>query len=154
MFRKDLSSSLCIFCNHALVCSSLLGAPIGVVAVVMTNEIASLPVVFPQTERLCGVSANRKAVWCFRKQKGCQDDRENIERLPMWLMYYLCNQIAILTHKQLETHGCLLSTVATDALVLKHQGISSHSADLILIALEKFHRKILPYIFTVNNILK
>ena len=34
-----------------------------------------------------------------------------------------------LTHKQLETYGCLLSTVATDALVLKHQGISIHSAD-------------------------
>ena len=34
-----------------------------------------------------------------------------------------------LTHKQLETHGYVLSTVATDVLVLKHQGISIHSAD-------------------------
>ena len=34
-----------------------------------------------------------------------------------------------LNHKQLETHGCVLSTVATDALVLKHQAISIHSAD-------------------------
>ena len=34
-----------------------------------------------------------------------------------------------LTHKQLEMYGCILSTVATDALVLKHQVISSHSAD-------------------------
>ena len=34
-----------------------------------------------------------------------------------------------LTHKQLEMHGCMLSTVATDALVLKHQVISIHSAD-------------------------
>ena len=32
-------------------------------------------------------------------------------------------------HKQLETHGCVLSTVATDALVLKHQAISTHSAN-------------------------
>ena len=34
-----------------------------------------------------------------------------------------------LTHEQLETHGYELSTVATDALVLMHQAISSHSAD-------------------------
>ena len=34
-----------------------------------------------------------------------------------------------LTPKQLETHGYILSTVATDVLVLKHQDISIHSAD-------------------------
>ena len=34
-----------------------------------------------------------------------------------------------LIHKQLETHGCVVSTVATDVLVLKHQAISSYSAD-------------------------
>ena len=33
------------------------------------------------------------------------------------------------THKQLEKHGCVLSTAATDALVLKQQAISIHSAD-------------------------
>ena len=34
-----------------------------------------------------------------------------------------------LTPKQVEMHECILSTVATDALVLKHQAISTHSAD-------------------------
>ena len=34
-----------------------------------------------------------------------------------------------LTPKHRETHGCLVSTVATDALVLKHQAISIHNAD-------------------------
>ena len=34
-----------------------------------------------------------------------------------------------LTYKQLEMHECILSTVATDDLVLKHQTISIHSAD-------------------------
>ena len=34
-----------------------------------------------------------------------------------------------LTHKQLEMPGCMLSTVATDALVLKHQALSTHSSD-------------------------
>ena len=34
-----------------------------------------------------------------------------------------------LTHKHRETHGCLVSTVATDALVLKHQAISIHNSD-------------------------
>ena len=32
-----------------------------------------------------------------------------------------------LTHKQLEMHGCILNTVDTDALVLKHQVTSIHS---------------------------
>ena len=31
--------------------------------------------------------------------------------------------------KPLETNGCVISTVATDALVLKHQAISMHSAE-------------------------
>ena len=44
-----------------------------------------------------------------------------------------------LTHKQLETYGCILSTVATDALVLKHQGISIYNADLIFMELDQFH---------------
>ena len=34
-----------------------------------------------------------------------------------------------LTLKHQETHGCIVSTVATDALVLKHQAISIHNAD-------------------------
>ena len=34
-----------------------------------------------------------------------------------------------LTLKQWETHGCVVSTVATDALALKHQAISIHNAD-------------------------
>ena len=34
-----------------------------------------------------------------------------------------------LTPKHQETHGCVVSTVATDALVLKHQAISIHHAD-------------------------
>ena len=34
-----------------------------------------------------------------------------------------------LTFKHRETHGCIFSTVATDALVLKHQAISILSTD-------------------------
>ena len=34
-----------------------------------------------------------------------------------------------LTHKQLETHGCIISTVAPAALELKHQVISNQSAN-------------------------
>ena len=33
-----------------------------------------------------------------------------------------------LTHKRLEMQGCIISTMATAALVLKHQAISIHSA--------------------------
>ena len=38
-----------------------------------------------------------------------------------------------LTHKQLEMHECIISTVATDVLVPRHQAISSYSADSLLI---------------------
>ena len=34
-----------------------------------------------------------------------------------------------LTPKHREMHVCIVSTVATDALVLKHQAISIHNAD-------------------------
>ena len=34
-----------------------------------------------------------------------------------------------LTLKNRETHGCIVSIVATDALVLKYQAISIHNAD-------------------------
>ena len=43
---------------------------------------------------------------------------------------------ALITHKHLEMNGCMLSTVDTDALVLKHQAISIYSADYILIVLD------------------
>ena len=43
------------------------------------------------------------------------------------------------SHKQLETHGCIISIVITDVMVLKHQGISIHSADLVLIASDQIH---------------
>ena len=35
----------------------------------------------------------------------------------------------MLTHKQLEMHKCIVNTVSTNALVLKHQTTSNHSAD-------------------------
>ena len=46
-----------------------------------------------------------------------------------------------LTHKLLKMHGCIVSAVATDALVLKHQAISIHNADWIYIALDPFTQK-------------
>ena len=42
------------------------------------------------------------------------------------------------THKQLEMYGCILNTVATDVLVLKHQGISTHSTDYTFIGLVSY----------------
>ena len=35
----------------------------------------------------------------------------------------------ILTHKQVETYGCIINTLATDGLVLEHQGISINSTE-------------------------
>ena len=55
----------------------------------------------------------------------------------------------VLTHKQLETHGGILSTVATDGLVLKYQAISIHSADEMVIVLDQFHTKIIQWSGTI-----
>ena len=49
-----------------------------------------------------------------------------LDNLPWTSFVY---QIYLLTLKHRETHGCVVSTVATDALVLKHQAISIHNAD-------------------------
>ena len=49
----------------------------------------------------------------------------------------------VLTHKHLEMHGCALSTLAADALVLKHQAFSIRSADWIFIVLNPFHTEML-----------
>ena len=46
-----------------------------------------------------------------------------------------------LTHKQLETHVCVLSVVVTGALVLKHQATIIHSTDEKFIILNQFHTK-------------
>ena len=44
--------------------------------------------------------------------------------------------ILYLTQIHCEKHGHVISTVATDVLVLKHQDISIQSADKIVIALD------------------
>ena len=41
----------------------------------------------------------------------------------------LCEHFCELTLKHQETHGCVVSPAATDALVLKHQVISTLNAD-------------------------
>ena len=62
----------------------------------------------------------------------------------IWWLY--CSGLNMLTHKQLESHGRVLSTKGTDALVLKHQAIITISADLIFIVLDfNFIRKCYIY---------
>ena len=61
--------------------------------------------------------------------------QENACKKLVCNMVDVCSDRSILTHIQLETHGCVLSTVDTDALVLKHQGISIHRADQIFIVI-------------------
>ena len=45
-----------------------------------------------------------------------------------WWRHHM-ETLSLLTLKHRETHGCVVSTVATDALVLKHQVISILSTD-------------------------
>ena len=60
-------------------------------------------------------------------------------------------QAMFLTLKHQETHGCLVSTVATDALVLKHQAISIHNADETFIVVDQFYIKILHKRWTASE---
>ena len=55
----------------------------------------------------------------------------NIDAVEFDEMYSQANKTPsiTLTLKHRETHGCVVSTVATDVLVLKHQAISIHNAD-------------------------
>ena len=66
-----------------------------------------------------------------------------------------CNMVPLghneLTLEHLEMHGCVVSTVATDALVLKHQAISIHNADLTFIVLDQFHIKLLHIRWTASE---
>ena len=39
--------------------------------------------------------------------------------------------------------GCLISTLVTAALALKHQAISTHSAEQVLTVLDQFHKNML-----------
>ena len=48
-------------------------------------------------------------------------------------------------------HVCVVRTVATDALVLKHQAISIHNADLTFIVLDQFHIKLLHIMWTASE---
>ena len=43
---------------------------------------------------------------------------------------HIGEQGTLLTHKQLEMHGCIISTLATDVLVPSQQAISNYSTDL------------------------
>ena len=55
----------------------------------------------------------------------------NAVNVTVIMPFDLCptNQWNVLTLKHREMHGCVVSTVATDALVLKHQAISILSTD-------------------------
>ena len=59
----------------------------------------------------------------------------------MTLIFVMHLKIAHLTPKELEMHGCIFSHVAADILVLKHQTISTHITDKVIIALDQFQTK-------------
>ena len=77
---------------------------------------------------------------------GLADDKWELDQIMTW------RQAVTLTLKHRETHGCIVSTVPTDALVLKHQAINIHNAHKTFIVLDRFHIKNVA--LTVNNIRK
>ena len=57
----------------------------------------------------------------------------------------------ILTHKQLEMHGCALTAEGTYTLVLKHQAIGAHTAGYIFIVLDLFNTLIKVIVNSVTQ---
>ena len=53
-----------------------------------------------------------------------------------------------LTNKHLETYMCVLSIGAIDALVLKNQAVSIHTADWISIVLDPYNTEVLHLLRT------
>ena len=49
----------------------------------------------------------------------------------------------MLTRNQLKTQGCVIRTMAADALELNHQAISIQSAEQGIVVLDQFHTEIL-----------
>ena len=55
-------------------------------------------------------------------------------------------------HEAIRTYAlCVLSSVATDALFLKHQATSNRNAGEIFIVLEQFDTKILHLLCTISE---
>ena len=53
----------------------------------------------------------------------------NLPRIIIIREQNVVSYIELLNPTHQETHECVVSIVATDALVLKHQAISTHNAD-------------------------
>ena len=81
--------------------------------------------------------------WVNTREAG--DLRRYRPHYDVIVMVNVCSNIILLTPQQLERHGCAFSTVATDALMLKHPAVSIHNADQISIALDQFLKQI-PYL--------
>ena len=65
--------------------------------------------------------------------------------IQLWGVYYdyLWETGSVLTKQvQMEMHGHVLSNVAADAPMLKHQAISICNADKLFIVLDQFHTEI------------
>ena len=79
-------------------------------------------------------------VFCPAEQQFCSTDGEQFaDHLSFDLYEVMLYSQWTSTLKQLESHGCVFSTVATDAQVLMHPLISVHSVDEIIIVSGQFH---------------
>ena len=56
-----------------------------------------------------------------------------------------------LTIKHLEIHWCIIRAVTTDALVLEHQAICTHSAGFLFIVLDQFYFFSTYYFYNIKH---
>ena len=86
--------------------------------------------------------------WNCQAQSHYLNQRRLTINRVLWQFHNIISQ---LTLKHRETHECVVSTVATDALVLKYQAISIHNADETFIVLDQFHLKLLHIRWTASE---
>ena len=73
-----------------------------------------------------------KRWWFLNQNTTISIQKLNLKMLSViWQSF--CSGLNVLTHKRLEMQGRVLSTLATDVLVLNHQATSTHNANKIFI---------------------
>ena len=92
----------------------------------------------------------------LKRAIGINFDEFSIKKMYLKIMFAkgqpFCSDLNVSTPKQLEMHECVISTIATDVLVLKKHAISIHSIDSIVIIPDQFQTKILHLQQTLETI--
>ena len=122
----------------------------------LSNQIKYLlKYIFPQTPGIPALDGlSKDSIWNHSQTFYINDlsvSRSDRKCKCIFIFLKQSQLIMWLTHKWLETHGSVFSIVATAALVLKHQDISTHSAGWEFTLLDQFHTNMLHLQWTKSE---